>query len=405
MAAAGQVIAQSRIAVAVWTLQNQGIHVRGPFVTPTQLCVYLVDGCIVAGSELLELHEGGKLNPENLATALSDLRGLQNLMTLNHNATHTHYEAFKVLVADDSPVYRKLVENTLLDEPWSVLYAKTGREAMDLFAEHRPSLVITDRLMPDYSGIELCKHIREQFKDKYTYIIILTGMTEKSEIVHGLMAGADDYLTKPFDQGELLARAGVGRRVIDLHRQIEAKNRLLEELALTDPVTNLPNRRAIEDWARRQLSGAVRYGYGFWIVLADLDHFKAVNDTYGHEAGDAVLRKVADVLRAHSRKSDICGRVGGEEFLFSLAHITEENVRLVINRIRAELEATKVPFDGNSITVTASFGAAGFDGNRSHIPELNQLISQADAALYSAKRHGRNRIEIAPCTLPTESRR
>jgi two-component system cell cycle response regulator len=328
-------------------------------------------------------------------------------MKSNHQATNPHYQAFKVLVADDSPVYRKLVEHTLSEEPWSVLYAKTGREAMDIFAEHRPSLVITDRLMPDYSGIELCQHIRQHSKETYTYIIILTGMTEKAEIVHGLMAGADDYLTKPFDQGELLARAGVGRRVIGLHRQVEAKNRLLQELALTDSVTNLPNRRAIEDVATRQLSGAVRHGFGFWIVLADLDHFKRVNDTYGHEAGDAVLKKIAELLKSHSRKSDICGRIGGEEFLLSLSHVTEENVSLVINRIRAELEATKVSFDGNSISVTASFGAAGFDGNRNHapIPDLSQLISRADSALYAAKRHGRNRMEFAPRTPLSEASR
>ncbi len=304
-------------------------------------------------------------------------------------------EAFKVLVADDSPVHRKLVEQTLAEEPWSVLFAKSGREAMDIFAEHRPSLVITDRLMPDFSGIELCQHIRKHFKDTYTYIIILTGITEKSEIVHGLQAGADDYLTKPFDQGELLARAGVGRRVIDLHRQIEAKNKLLEELALTDAVTNLPNRRAIEEWATRQLSGSIRYGYGFWIVLADLDHFKTVNDTFGHEAGDRVLKQIAQVLKSHSRKSDICGRVGGEEFLLTLSHITEDNVRLVIDRIRTEIEGSEFSFGGDSLTVTASFGAAGFDGDRNNAPDLRQLISQADAALYYAKKQGRNRIEFA----------
>jgi len=325
-------------------------------------------------------------------------------MTVGRKETNPHYEVFKVLVADDSPVYRKLVEQTLSEEPWSVLFAKSGREAMSLFGEHRPSLVITDRMMPDFSGTELCQYIREQSKASYTYIIILTGMTQKSEIVHGLLAGADDYLTKPFDQGELLARAGVGRRFINLHRQLEAKNRLMEELALTDPVTNLPNRRAIEDGAGRQLSGAIRYGHTLWIVLADLDYFKTVNDTYGHEAGDAVLKKVAAVLKSHSRSSDICGRVGGEEFLFSLSHITEENVRLVVNRLRAELEATKFMFDGNSLTVTASFGAAGFNGNRLNAPDLKQLISQADAALYSAKRQGRNRLEFASRSVLSPAR-
>jgi two-component system, cell cycle response regulator len=257
-------------------------------------------------------------------------------------------------------------------------------------------------MMPDFSGIELCQQIRQQFKETYTYIIILTGMTEKGEIVHGLMAGADDYLTKPFDQGELLARAGVGRRVINLHRQIEAKNRLLQELALTDPLTGLPNRRAIEDWATRQLSGAARYGFSFWVVLADLDHFKTVNDRYGHEAGDAVLKRVGAVLKSHCRKSEICGRVGGEEFLFSLCHITDDNVKRVIERVRGDIGAAKFPFDGN-LSVTASFGAAGFEGK--HAPDLSELLSRADAALYAAKHGGRNRIEFAPRTAMFEARR
>jgi two-component system, cell cycle response regulator len=310
-----------------------------------------------------------------------------------------HSEIFRVLIADDSPVHRKLVEQTLSDEPWSLLFAKTGREALSLFAEHRPSLVITDRLMPDFSGIELCQHIRRSFKESYTYIIILTGMTEKGEIVQGLMAGADDYLTKPFDQGELLARAGVGRRVLNLQRQIEAKNRLLEELALTDSVTSLPNRRAIEDWASRQLNGAQRHGYGFWVVLVDLDHFKEANDRFGHEAGDTVLKKVAQVLRTHSRKSDICGRIGGDEFLFTLAHITEENVRLVIDRICAEIQAINFRFGDSQFNITASFGAAGVHGGRTSPVNLSELISQADAALYCAKRQGRNRIALVPSGL------
>ena len=303
-------------------------------------------------------------------------------------------EEIKVLVADDSAVYRKLVEQTLSENQYAVTFAKSGREALDVFAKHRPPLVITDWMMPDFSGIELCENIRQKFQDSYTYIIILTGMSHKSEVVKGLTSGADDYLTKPFDREELLARAGVGRRVVELHRQIEAKNRLLEQLALTDSLTNLPNRRAIEDWATRQLSSAARYGFAFWIVMADLDHFKHINDTYGHEAGDIVLKRVAEILKSHSRKSDICGRVGGEEFLLSLSHATSESVKLVIDRIRADLEATKFSFDGTIVTVTASFGVACFNGENAR--DLNQIISYADAALYTAKRSGRNRIELSP---------
>jgi two-component system cell cycle response regulator len=315
----------------------------------------------------------------------------------------TSDDGFRVLVADDSAVYRKLVEQTLSEKQYEVLFAKSGREATSIFAEHQPSLVITDWMMPDSSGIELCENIRQQFQTAYTYIIILTGMTEKSEVVKGLAAGADDYLTKPFDRGELLARVGVGRRVVELHRQIEAKNLLLEQLALTDALTSLPNRRAIEDWANRQLSGAARYGFSFWVVMADLDHFKNINDSYGHEAGDIVLKRFAEILKANSRKSDICGRVGGEEFLFSLTHTDEQNAKLVVDRIRSELETTKFSFDSGALRVTASFGVSGFEGTRA--PDLSQLISQADAALYSAKRLGRNRVEFAVRTDLPRTRR
>ena len=300
---------------------------------------------------------------------------------------------FKVLVADDSRIYRKLVEQTFSEKQYAVLFAKSGREAIDLFSEHQPSLVITDWMMPDLSGIELCEHIRSHTRQSYTYLIILTGITEKNKLVKGLAAGADDYLTKPFHSDELLARVGVGRRIVELHRQLEAKNLLLEELALTDPLTGLPNRRAIEDWATRQLSGAARYGFSFLVVLADLDHFKTVNKVHGHNAGDVVLKKFSEILKTNSRRSDICGRIGGEEFLFVLTHTTQENARVVVERIRAELEAAKFDFDGSSLTVTASFGLAGFEGTQA--PDFNRLDSQADAALYAAKRTGRNRIETA----------
>jgi two-component system cell cycle response regulator len=318
---------------------------------------------------------------------------LEITMTLAKSEVDGAAWDFKVLVADDSRVHRKLVEHSLSDKQYALVFAKSGREAMELFSEHQPSIVITDWMMPDLSGIELCEHIRKQSLERYVYVILLTGNTEKDKLVTGLAAGADDYLTKPFHGGELLARVGVGRRIVELHRQLEAKNRLLEELALTDPLTGLPNRRAIEDWATRQLSGAQRYGFSFLVVLADLDHFKAVNDTYGHDAGDSVLKKFSEILRANSRRSDICGRMGGEEFLLILTHTTEENARIVIERIRRALEAVKFDFDGASFTVTASFGIRGFEGTQP--ADFNQLVIQADAALYAAKRAGRNRIEIA----------
>jgi two-component system cell cycle response regulator len=306
-------------------------------------------------------------------------------------------QQIRVLVGDDSAVSRKLVEQTLSDERYSLVFAKNGRETVDHFAKHHPALVIVDWIMPDLTGIEICKHIRSKTKASYTYIILLTGKSGMESVVEGLAAGADDYLTKPFHPEELIARVGVGLRIMELQREIEIKNAMLQELALTDSLTGLPNRRAIEDWAARQLSGAARYGFSFWVALADLDHFKTVNDTCGHDAGDTVLKSFSHILKSKSRRSDICGRIGGEEFLFVLTHATKEDAKRVIDCVRAELEATKFNFNGNSLTVTASFGLVGFAGTRA--PEFSQLVAQADLALYSAKRLGRNRVEIGEAQL------
>lgn len=304
-------------------------------------------------------------------------------------------EDFKVLVADDSAVYRKLVEQTLDQDRYSILFAHTGQSAIELFEQHHPALVITDWVMPDLTGIELCQRIRANLKDAYTYIIVLTSISEKENVVKGLAAGADDYLTKPFHPGELSARVAVGRRMVDLQRQIEAKNQLLRELALTDALTCLPNRRAIEEWSSRQLSGAARHGFSFWVAIADLDNFKCVNDTYGHDAGDAVLKGFAEILKTNMRSSNICGRIGGEEFLMVLTHAKQEDVRVVVERILQQLRDREFLFGEQAIRVTASFGIAGFQGRVA--PEFRELVNQADEALYTAKRGGRNRIEF--CAL------
>jgi len=299
-----------------------------------------------------------------------------------------------ILVADDSPVYRKLVEQALFPESYQVLFAKSGHEALDIFTRERPSLVVTDWLMPDLTGIELCQKIRASGESPYTYVIILTTIAEKDKVVKGLSAGADDYLTKPFHREEFLARVHVGQRLLDLHRQIAEKNRLLEALALSDPLTGLPNRRAIDSWAARQLSGAARHGFSFWVTVIDLDHFKHVNDAYGHDAGDLVLRRFAEILKAHTRLSDISGRIGGEEFLQILTHTSADDVCVVLERIRQQLANERFCFSSSAVSVTASFGSVGFCGQSKNPPGLNRLMTQADAALYRAKHLGRNRIEI-----------
>jgi len=306
-------------------------------------------------------------------------------------------DRLKMLVADDSAVYRKLVEQAFSGADYSLLIARSGREAIELLDQHAPAIVITDWVMPDLTGIELCERIRSGTANAYTYVIILTSVSAKENVVKGLAAGADDYLTKPFHPEELLARVEVGRRLVELHRQVEAKNRLLEELALTDSLTGLPNRRAIDEWAPRQLSGAARHGFPFWVVMADLDNFKNVNDSSGHDAGDTVLKRFSEILKTNSRRSNICGRIGGEEFLFVLTHADKENVASVVERIRRQFEEQDFFFGDRVVKVTASFGISGFQGPPGTLPpNFSALLSQADLALYTAKHRGRNRVEFAP---------
>lgn len=296
-----------------------------------------------------------------------------------------------VLVVDDSAVHLKVLEHTLSRTFERVHLARNGREALEIFERERPALVITDCVMPDVGGFELCQRIRAA-QSFYVYIIMVTSIAETENVVKGLTSGADDYLTKPVHPEELLARVKVGLRLIDLYRQLEEKNRLLEHFALTDPLTGLPNRRAIEAWAAHELPAAVRHGFAFWVVAIDLDHFKHVNDVYGHEAGDIVLKRFGEILRGYTRSSDICGRIGGEEFLHVVTHADETYLPAIVERTRTKLSAHSFTFGDSTVMVTASFGVTGFRGGE-RAPGFPELVKRADQALYKAKQGGRNRAE------------
>jgi two-component system cell cycle response regulator len=304
-----------------------------------------------------------------------------------------HRYIYDLLVVDDSPVYRKLVEQVLESEPFRMHFARNGREALQMIEECSPSIVLTDWMMPDFSGLELCKKIRADASRPYTYVILMTSNTEKGNVVKGLEAGADDYLTKPFDPGEMLARIGVGRRIIDLNRELAAKSRRLEEAARTDPLTGLPNRRAIEEWTFKQLRGAARHGFSLWVVIGDIDSFKTINDSFGHDAGDIVIKTFAEMLKRCTRASDICGRLGGDEFLLVVTHVEPEQIEVTVNRFREQFAALSFPFQGRSANVTASFGVAGCSGKE--LPEFGSLVRKADQMLYEAKRAGRNAFRIS----------
>jgi diguanylate cyclase (GGDEF)-like protein len=301
--------------------------------------------------------------------------------------------SYRVLVVDDSPVYRKLFEQILSGEKYSVSYAANGEDAARIYNETVPNIVITDWIMPDFSGLELCQRIRADNTSTYTYVILMTSNTDKGGVVKGLEAGADDYLLKPFDSSEMLARIGVGCRIVDLHRQLETKSAELEKVARTDMLTGLPNRRAIEEWANRQLKGAARHGFPMWVVLSDLDGFKEINDTFGHEAGDTVLRTFASTLKKLTRISDMCGRLGGDEFLIVISHVSSTNIDLAINRFREMFGALSFPFAGKSVSISATFGVAGSESG--NLRDFDALVRKADEMLYEAKRDGRNCVRVA----------
>lgn len=299
----------------------------------------------------------------------------------------------EVLVVDDSPVTRKLFEQLLPADVYSVSYACSGSEAMRVFKEKTPSIVITDWVMPDFSGLELCQRIREDGSASYTYVIVMTSNKDEDAVLRAMEAGADDFLVKPFNANEMLARIGVGRRIIALHRKLEDRSAELEEVASTDALTGLPNRRAIEEWANKQLRGAKRHGFPIWVVLGDLDQFKEINDTFGHEAGDTVLRTFADTLRKLTRISDMCGRLGGDEFLIVISHVSSTNIEVAINRFRELFGSLSFPFAGQSVSISATFGVAGSESGK--IRDFDILVRKADEMLYEAKRAGRNCVYVA----------
>ena len=297
--------------------------------------------------------------------------------------TETSQE-IRVLVVDDSPISRKLLEHTLAEAPYTLNFAKDGADALRLFAERPPDLVIADWELPDIPGPELCRIVRTKFDGAYTYLMLLTSNSDKKSIAEGLAAGADDYLTKPFDAGELRARIGVGRRVIEMHREIEAKTKALSLDARTDPLTGLANRRAVEEWSVKQISGAVRHGYPIWVVLADLDSYKPATDLFGHAAGDAMLQAFGEIIKKNTRVSDMCGHMGGDQFIFVISHVSRENMNLVLNRLRDKIANYDFSFHDVALPLFANFGLAGSEGGERL--ELRTMLQQADGALLEAKR-------------------
>ncbi|MCW5979818.1 MAG: diguanylate cyclase [Bryobacteraceae bacterium] len=301
----------------------------------------------------------------------------------------------KVLIADDSPVSRRLLEAALRKWKYDVLVACDGLEAWEyLQRDNTCRLAILDWMMPGLSGPEVCRRVRQLAADRYIYILLITSRTHKEDLIEGMEAGADDYLTKPFDQDELKVRLGPGRRIVELQDALLEAHAALREQATTDALTRIWNRRTILEILDRELSRAQRAQSATGIVMGDLDHFKLINDTYGHIAGDGVLREVARRMKASSRAYDSIGRYGGEEFLLILPSCNGHDTEALAERMRQAIESRPVELPEVSIPVTTSFGVTSVPDIGAGAPE--SLLRIADSALYQAKQQGRNRVVYAP---------
>lgn len=301
----------------------------------------------------------------------------------------------KILIADDDAISQRILQSALTKWGYETVATQNGREAWEVLQQaDAPRMAILDWMMPEMDGIEVCREVRKRSDQSYTYLLLLTSKSHKAEIIAGLNAGADDYLTKPVDLEELRVRLQAGRRILDLETKLVAAQEAFREQATHDALTGLWNRAAVLQTLEQEIVRAKRERTSFGVVLADLDSFKQVNDTHGHIAGDRVLEETARRMRASVRTYDVVGRYGGEEFLIVCPGCKEPDVVTVAERIRESVERDPVEIaPGKVIPVTLSLGVTVGGIHGAEDPAM--LIKLADAALYRAKDLGRNRTEVA----------
>lgn len=298
----------------------------------------------------------------------------------------------KILIAEDDLVSRRILEVKLVNWGYEVLVTSNGDEAWRaLQADDAPNLAILDWMMPGIDGVEICRKVRKDDREPYTYIILLTSLHRDEDLVTGMEAGADDYITKPFKASELRVRLRAGRRIIDLQNELIEAREALREQATHDPLTGLLNREEILRILKNELSRAEREDGPLSIIMADLDHFKNVNDSYGHMAGDAVLRLTTRRMNSLLRSYDYIGRYGGEEFIILLPGCNRESAAAFAERLRLAIGNEKMDIPEGMIPLTISLGVATSSRQKRH--DVHSLIQAADQALYQAKRNGRNRVE------------
>lgn len=300
----------------------------------------------------------------------------------------------KILVVDDEPGLRWIVKTQLTRLGHEVVEADGGEAGWKLWQREAFPLVITDWMMQDIDGLELIRRIRTAPSLAYTYIVLLTVRTDKSDVVTGLEDGADDYLTKPFDAGELQARVAVGSRILSMETRLRENLAQQSELAARDGLTGLYNRRKFDTHLTEEIRRSRRYNRPLALIMVDIDHFKHYNDTYGHVQGDRLLQELAKVLVHSVRSTDFVARYGGEEFAIILPETNKTCSLLAAEKIRAAVATHPFLMSGSQPggSLTLSMGVASYPED---MPDTEVLVERADQALYQAKQTGRNRAVMA----------
>ncbi len=313
----------------------------------------------------------------------------------------------RVLVVEDDPIIRSMLQTWLQDTSHhTVMTAVNGREALEKALEFKPHVVLTDWRMPVMDGLELCQSLRGSEWGQSIYVLMLTSADNEEDLVRAFDAGVDDYIAKPVNMRALSARLKGAWRYVRLREawevdherltrmasELALSNRQLQQAALTDPLTSLANRRAGLAALSQAYSACTRHGLALSVISIDIDHFKAINDTHGHAAGDVVLRQIANTIKAGSRKDDTVCRWGGEEFLVISPNVNLEDTVHAAERLRRQIAALDMQVRGKPVPVTASFGLAAWNAK---LASQDQLLSLADEALYKSKSGGRNRVSVS----------
>ena len=297
----------------------------------------------------------------------------------------------KILLIDDSRLIAHAAKKTLTRVGHDIILAEDGVAGIEKAKSEQPDLILLDLIMPGMDGYQVCQKLKMEESSKETPVIMLTSKSEPADKVRGLEMGALDYVTKPFDNAELVARVNIHLRLKELYETVQEKNQQLQDLANKDGLTDLFNHRYFHEQLSKDFLRARRYHESLSCILLDIDHFKKFNDTYGHQTGDIVLKTLGRIIKDSIRDSDFAARYGGEEFAIVLYYTDMQGGFEVAERLRSRVEKNEVHDKGNVLHVRISAGVATFPHELIH--DSKELIECTDKALYKAKNNGRNRVE------------